>query len=333
MSASRTAIAFCTRGRTVLHAVLLAALLVGCGGGGDSGPGTGTLALSITDAPFPSFDCLSAAKITFDGIDARGPDGWTRVDLTADGDGDGEITVDLLPLRDGIDESLTVVDLPVGAYSEIRLHIVEAMLEFVPELDPETDEILEEFDPQPFKVPSGMSSGLKLKIDPPLMIGGGQLVPVVLDFDLTESWHSTGGGGTPTCEELRMGEIGTIFHPVIRMVNESEIGIVSGTVWADLALEAGAEGADVAAVLRTGDVAEDPPTIDETTPKTLTNEAGDYTLLLPPGVYDLYARAQESEAWVGRSAEDGPATVEVGGIVVDHDITLPASEPTEPSDP
>ena len=155
-------------------ALVAAASLVlpACGGGGGGG-GTGTLKLSITDAPFPATDgCVSAALVTIDGVRVRSASegGWTDLVLA---DGVTEMTVDLLQLRNGLSDALAGAEIATGSYDEIRLHIVEAVLQFSSGAADRT-----------FKVPSGMSSGLKIKVDPPILVASGQEVDLTLDVDL-----------------------------------------------------------------------------------------------------------------------------------------------------
>src|SRR5438552_2523173 len=112
---------------------LLGAFLSGCGGGGGGGAGgggTGTLALSATAGPFPATTgCLPAALITVDSVEVQSNGGWADTPLV--GALDGEVTLDLLTLRSGLETSLAVGQLPTGTYGQIRLHIVDAVLKFV----------------------------------------------------------------------------------------------------------------------------------------------------------------------------------------------------------
>src|SRR5688572_11566452 len=264
--------------RSALLATLLGA--AACGGGG-SGPAMGTMALTMTDAPFPATEgCLSAAWIEVDRVEARGPSGFVEIPLT--GATDGVVRLDLLQLRSGLTDSLALGDVPAGAYDQIRLHIVESELEF------------EDGSPmQPFKVPSGDSSGLKINIQPPILVAPEQTTSLMLDFDLSSSFHTTGLGGNPTCDELKAGEGGVIFRPLVRAVNTAATAMVTGVV-------TDAAAAPVADVEVTAFL--DGTVVDGTTvpvastfsaPAGLENVAvGSYALFLDPGTYDLYVRAQ-----------------------------------------
>jgi ABC-type glycerol-3-phosphate transport system substrate-binding protein len=277
-----------------------------CGGGG-SGGGTGTVALTMTDAPFPATEgCLSAAWIEVDRVEVRGPNGFVDVALT--GATDGVVRIDLLQLRSGLADSLALGDVPTGAYDQVRLHVVESELEFE-----------DGSPPQPFKVPSGMSSGLKINIKPPILVATGQTTPLMLDFDLSSSFHTTALGGNPTCDELKAGEGGVIFRPLVRAVNTSETAMVSGVV-TDSALTPVAD-VEVTAFLN-GTVVDGttvPAASTFSAPAGLANvAAGSYAIFLEPGTYDLYLRAQGE---TDRTLAVSSLVVTPG--VITQDLTFP----------
>ena len=180
MSFTRTR-ALCLLGLTMLF-------LAACGGGG--GGGVGTLSLQRHGCTLPRNGRLCVSRPD---RDSRGPrhgaktDSWSLME-----EADGPVTIDLWDLRAGISESLAVADLPTGAYDEIRLVVNKATIEF-DDGSPSRD----------FTIPSGAASGLKIKIDPPVLIASGQTSEVMLDVNLTESFHTTGLGGEPTCDDLK----------------------------------------------------------------------------------------------------------------------------------
>jgi hypothetical protein len=285
--------------------LLVATLTVGC----EEGSGMGTLSANITDAPFPATeDCLDAALITIDGVTAKADNGFTDIDLV-DPDPDGTVTIDLLELRAGLMDRLAVEDLETGEIKEMRLHIVESVLVFSDE-SPDVE----------FKIPSGDASGLKIKIDPPALILAGQTTELIFDVDLGNSFKTTGLGGDPTCDELKLGD-NVIFSPVVRVNNVSTDGIVLGTVTDD-----GAEGAadvEVCAFEAGTDIAVEPEPVACTfsAPEGLSEvSVGDYALLLSEGSYDLYVRAQ-GEADKALALED--VLVTAGDRLADQDLELP----------
>lgn len=296
--------------RPVFVRLALVAALLGstaCGGGGPGG-GTGTVAMTITDAPFPATEgCLAAAWIEVDRAEIRGPAGF--VDLALTGATGGVVRIDLLELRSGLSDSLALGDVPTGSYDQVRLHIVRSELEF------------EDGSPaQSFKVPSGSASGLKINIKPPILVATGQTTPLLLDFDLSSSFHTTGVGGNPTCDELKTGEAGVIFRPLIRAINTDEHALVTGVVSdaaatpvADVEVTAFPAGAVV-------DGTTDPAASGFSAPAGMTSVAvGSYALFLEPGTYDLYVRAQGA---TDRTLVLSSLVVVPGGTLT-QDLTLP----------
>ena len=296
--------------RNPLALAALVFLLTACGGGdGGGGAGTGTLSLKITDAPFPAIDgCLAAAIIVIDGVEAKGEEGFVDVPLA---DGAESLEIDLLDLRAGLADNLALGELASGTYSEIRLHVVEARMEFE-----------DGAAAQPFKVPSGMSSGLKIKIRPAALVVAGQTTELMLDVDLTESFHTTGLGGAPTCDDLKAGESMVIFRPVIRAVNTDETGVITGVVQDD----AGSPAVDVEiCAFDAGTVVDEtsiPVATTFSSPALEGIEAGSYALFLEEGSYDLYVRAQGVET---KTLAASGVIVTKGEIAAGNDLTLPAA--------
>lgn len=291
------------RSSTWLVTLLAGLALAGC-------TDTGSLSIAITDAPFPATeDCLEAALIRVDRVQAKLGDGFVDVGLI-DPDPDGTVTFDLLQLRAGLLDGLAFGLLPTGAISEIRLHVVESILQFS-DGSPAVD----------FKVPSGASSGLKLKIDPPALVVAGQSTELVIDVQLGNSFHTTGLGGDPTCDELKLGENKVIFKPVVKIINLSTDGIVLGRV-VDTG-DAGAGDIEVCAYVADTDIVAEPEPAATTfsAPAGLDDLAeGDYALLVPAGAYDLYVRAQGVEA-KSLAREDVP--VVAGQRTEGQDLALP----------
>ena len=180
--------------------------LAACDSSGDDG--TGTLAVAITDAPFPAGDgCLASLDVTVVGMSAKVGDladddagGWIAWVL------DVPMVVNLLHLRAGISEALGTMVLPTGTYKEIRLILGDTILVFADGSE------------KAFKVPSGSSSGLKIKIKPELFIVANEESALLLDLDLAKSFKVGGTGGDPTCDDLKSDKGKASFSPVIRAI-------------------------------------------------------------------------------------------------------------------
>lgn len=296
-----------TLNSSIVTSILGLLLIAGCGGTGGGGGhgGMGTLEIDATDAPFPATTgCLSAANIVIDRVEAQREDSFELIPLQ--GAVDGKVTLNLLELRAEVAAKLAVGGLPTGTYERIWVHIVETSLVF-------TDSTV-----QTFKVPSGMQSGLKIDPKPPIVIAAGQVTPLRLDFDLSESFHVTGTGNSPTCDDLKDGHK-VIFHPVVQAMNLNENGVVAGTV-----TQGGTAAADVEVTAFVAGTVVDALTTPILTtfssPSGLSNVAlGEYALLLEPGSYDLYVRPQGAPDRILSAAN----VVATAGEITEQDLSLP----------
>lgn len=168
-----------------------------------------TLTLYLTDAPFP-IDLVSKTIVTIDKIEIRKQASDTSnsefINLTED-----PILVDLLSLSNGLTEQLASVDLDPGTYDMMRLYVSDSKV------------ILKDNTEFDLKIPSGSSSGLKVKIEPSIEVSSGQTIDVLLDFDVSKSFVAKGNwkGGNL---------IGFNFKPVVRGILLGMAGRIEGTV-------------------------------------------------------------------------------------------------------
>jgi hypothetical protein len=165
-------------------------LLASCGGGGGiggTGSPSGTMHLSITDAPSCGYD---AVNITIEkvrvhqstsAVDADG--GWSEVVLSP------AKRVDLLSLTNGVLEELGQTALPAGKYTQMRLVLASntgsnpLANSVVPTGGTETA----------LTTPSGQQSGIKLNVD--IDIVADKVADFVLDFDACKSVVKRGNSG------------------------------------------------------------------------------------------------------------------------------------------
>jgi len=188
-----------------------------------SGNGSGTLNLKLTDAPFP-VSVVDKVIVTIDKIEIRSTatlSSTTTSSTTTDSDkdsnfvllyaGDGK-SYNLLELQNGLTTDLLSMDIPAGTYDFLRLHIAASKV------------YLKDGTSFDMKVPSGSSSGLKIKLSPALVIEDGVTSEVVLDFDVSKSFVCQGNAKAPK------GIKGFIFKPVLRAVCQKYSGILSGKV-------------------------------------------------------------------------------------------------------
>jgi len=246
--------------------------------------GKGTLVLTLTDAPFPS-SLVDKALVTIDKIEIRstalaGTESSTVQDGTDDNskfivlyEGEG-LEFDLLDLQNGITTEVLSMEMEAGSYDLIRMHVANAEI------------ILKDGTNHKMKIPSGSSSGLKIKISPELVIESGVESEVVLDFDVSKSFIVQGNPKTPA------GIKGFIFKPVLRAMCQKYSGIIAGKVFEN----------------ETTPIAEAHVQIfraDTVYSSALTDANGAYALIgLPSGSYNMLCE------------KEGYTAVSITGVVV-----------------
>jgi hypothetical protein len=207
---------------TVLAGAMATALLSACGGGSSSGTSTGTLNLSITDAPV---DYADHVWVEFSGVEINAANG-ERVTITYD----TPRQIDLLALTGGVAE--VIVDnqvLPAGQVQWIRLQVNASAGG-----DPADDShIVIDGVPYELRIPSGSERGLQL--NRPITIPENGIATFTIDFDLRKSVHE------------RSGMIYNL-RPTLRLIDNSTDGALAGTVDAATLTAAGCASGDRAAV-------------------------------------------------------------------------------------
>lgn len=181
--------------------------------------GKGTVVLKLTDAPFP-VSLVDQALVTIDKIEIRSSATVTTADGTAENEalftvlyeGEGKV-FDLLDLRNGVTAELLSMDLEAGSYDLIRMHVAKSEV------------VLKDGTNFNLKIPSGASSGLKIRITPELVIESGVESEVLLDFDVSKSFVVQGNLHSPH------GLKGFLFKPVLRAMCQKYSGVVAGKVF------------------------------------------------------------------------------------------------------
>ncbi|WP_423126672.1 DUF4382 domain-containing protein [Gaoshiqia sp. Z1-71] len=254
--------------------------------------GKGTVRFLLTDAPFP-FEWVEEANVTIDRVEVRKSAGDEEEEDVNSSDFigfdlEGETTFNLLDLQNGVTAELGEIELESGSYNEVRLHVVSANIKL-------TDGTLMDL-----KIPSGSSSGLKIKIEGDLNVTFGGFATVLVDFDVSRSFVMQGNAATPA------GIKGFNFKPVIRASVIDNTGWIEGTVTAN-----GEALVDtIVDIIHNGD-----------TLSAKTGENGYYKVMgLPAGTYTVSCEIE------GFDKFEASATVAVGaGTTVDIAFVTPGT--------
>ncbi|MBS0579529.1 MAG: DUF4382 domain-containing protein [Proteobacteria bacterium] len=229
-----------TRILRVLAASAAATLfLAGCGGG-SSPSGMSSMKLSVGDAPV---DAAEKVVVVFTGVELV-PDNGTPVDITFD----APKSIDLL--NDSGTASAQLFDQPVppGSYGQIRLLVLA-------DGDPSHSYItLTDGTMHGLQVPSGAETGLKLVSGFTVPASG--VVDYAVDFDLRKA-ITCPPGQSPAC----------ILKPALRLVDNTTVGNIQGTVDASLVVS----GCTPGVYLYSGTVTT-PEDMNSTAPATDTNQ-------------------------------------------------------------
>lgn len=191
-----------------------ATLLVACGGGGGDQPRTGTLKLGITDAPV---DQALEVNLQFTGVELKPVDGEAfSLDFTP------AKNFNLLSLT-GTTRAMLVdgVQIPAGDYEWVRLKVTAD-----PNVGGDSYVVLEQGGQQcEIRIPSGDQTGLKLVRG--FTVAVGAITDFTIDFDLRKSLVAPPGQRTivDTC-----GNQAFLLKPVLRMVNNLQVGAIGGTI-------------------------------------------------------------------------------------------------------
>lgn len=183
-------------------ALALVATLAGCNGSSSSG----TLNLSVTDTPV---DGAQSVVVAFTGVDIMGPGGQQSFSFSP------EHSVDVQKLQGNASTNLLAgVNVPAGSYQWVRLDIDAANSYIITSTGAKF----------PLRIPGESESGLKLVSG--FTVGAGNVADLMIDFDLRRSVIQSDMGGV------------TVYtlEPGLRLVDQQQVGSISGTVSASLSI-------------------------------------------------------------------------------------------------
>lgn len=178
--------------RVALPALLAIGLAAcGGGGGGTDASATGTLRLSLTDAPTCGYDnvfvTVEKVRVHASSTAADADGGWSEVVLAT------PQRVDLLTLTNGTLLPLGQTQLPAGKYTQMRL-----VLGSTPPAGSPAGTLANSIKPTggtetALTTPSGMQSGLKMNID--IDVPADKVADFAIDFDACKSFVKAGNSG------------------------------------------------------------------------------------------------------------------------------------------
>jgi hypothetical protein len=189
------------------------ALLAACGGGDGDSSATGTLKLGVTDAPV---DVAEAVVVKFAGVELKPVGGEAfSIDLAS--------TIDLYPLQ-GTQRAMLLDDakVPAGDYEWMRLKISTEpnVVDSYIAIGGEECEL---------RIPSGAETGLKVIRG--FTVGVGSVTDMTIDFNLAKSIVQPPG---QRADELTCDGQAYLLKPVLRVVDNLQVGAISGTVASEL---------------------------------------------------------------------------------------------------
>ncbi len=162
--------------------------------------GTGTLKVSLTDAPANyeqvNIEVLQVLVNKDGSANDTTDSGWEAIM-------EDSMVVNLLDYQNGAVLELGEAELEAGRYNQIRLLLGD------------NNNVVVDGETVPLQTPSAQQSGYKLNVQAD--VESGQVYDLVIDFDASQSIVQTGNGGY-------------ILKPVLRTVNLQEQGSISGTV-------------------------------------------------------------------------------------------------------
>jgi hypothetical protein len=204
------------------------------------------LTLRLADAPGED---IESAMIWVSGVSIVGENGHEVVSTDT-------ASYDLLELQDGVTAYLGSAEIPVGSYNQLRLIVDSARVTLK---DPTT--FTSGSSSELMRVPSGSTSGLKVKLDNVTIVPGETVL--LVDFDVSRSFVFQGPPGGPKSAS---------FKPVIHATVMNVAGSIAGTV------QPADSKAGLYAILG----------IDTVATAAADSLTGAYTLrFLPPGSYTV----------------------------------------------
>jgi hypothetical protein len=282
-----------SRKRIVFPGIILTIALALMLGGCSLGTQTGSVQLSITDAPLLGDDVVGV-YITVQSIEFHlTGDEWMVME-----DFEGPQTFNLMELTNGTSRLLGELVLPVGEYTQLRFilgapaqsedgGIITTVGSWV-EIGTDNS-VYDEGTDKPLFVPSGSQTGYKATAGEPFTVPHNGTVAITADFDLRRAVVVRGATGS------------YLLKPVLRLIVENEAGMISGEILTasveTLVVFAYADG--IYEVAEAADPVGDEPRFPNAVSSglvTIDADGPDYKLaFLAAGTYDLVVAEYDAE--------------------------------------
>lgn len=184
-----------------------------------TGPGMSKVQVLLTDAPHEELDSALVwiSHVYLQGGGSEEPDTMAsdttssggRVDLFKDSE--NPLVFDLLTLRDGVTADLTGVDdIDAGVYQGLRFVVDSARVFLTDGLtfqDGSTSGTM--------KVPSGHTSGIKVRLDDVIRADEGETTTITVDFDVDDNFKIMKNQQDGTVKQI-------LFTPVLKEKGRTE---------------------------------------------------------------------------------------------------------------
>ncbi len=191
----------------------LAALLAAGACGDGTGPLTSHVEVLLTDAPTEQLDSALVwiSKIYLQGGGGLEPDTAASDTTSAGGrvylfeDAANPLKFDLLALRDGVTADMTgLVEVDAGVYQGLRFVVDSARVHLAEGLAFEDGSRS-----GTLKIPSGYTSGIKVKLDDVIRAEENNTTTITVDFDVTDNFKIQTNPQTGAVKQI-------LFTPVLR---------------------------------------------------------------------------------------------------------------------
>lgn len=213
----------------ILISVFVFLVITSCSVDNAKNEATGNMVIKISDAPMP-YDQFMEANVTIDKIEIRNKINHSMTNVLAN----DHMTVNLLELVNGITETLSNANLPIGDYDLLRLYISSTQMVM------KNGEIFSNNMNYDNSIGNGMmqdgmmfnnnNHSIDIQIQPYLHVTKGLMEDFLIDIDVNHSFMLEDVNYVDNGTEMMMQMSGYSFNPMLRFVKLSTCGTIEGVV-------------------------------------------------------------------------------------------------------